>query len=89
MKYSVIESVFLGGYKSTVDLDFQLFFFFFYGTPPRSPTQYYSNTHLLFFSRDGTSLVAREILWDQCIKLHFSPIILIIKISGGKINGNF
>jgi len=28
--------------------------------------------------------VAREILWDQCIKLHFSPIILIIKISGGK-----
>lgn len=90
MKYYFIESVFLGDYKSLVDLElFTSSFFFFYGTPPLPNTVLIKHLFALFFSRDGSSLVAREILGDQCIKVHFSPIILIIKISGGEKNENF
>lgn len=90
MKYSFIESVFLGDYESLVDLElFTSSFVFFFMAPPT--TQHSINQTLIcsFFSRDGSSLVAREILGDQCIKVHFSPIILIIKISGGGKNENF
>ena len=52
MKYSVIESVFLGGYKSTVDLDFQLFFFFIlWHTPPLPNTVLLKHSFALFFKR--------------------------------------
>lgn len=91
MKYSIIESVFLGDYKSIVELELFTSSFFFFNGIPHPPPQHSINQALilLFFSRDGSSLVARKILGDQCIKLHFSPIILVIKISGGKKKKTF
>lgn len=42
-----------------------------------------------FQERDGSSLVTREIVGDQCIKLPFPPMILVIKIYGGKKKKTF
>lgn len=53
MKYSVIESVFLGGYKSIVDLDFQLFFcFFFFMAHPPAPRHSITQTLICSFFQE-------------------------------------
>lgn len=54
MKYSIIESVFLGDYKSIVDLELftSRFFFFFNGTPPPpTNTALIKHSFALFFKR--------------------------------------